>query len=486
MMHYNRTVHRWLTIGMAAAIVLAAATSEVEARRYFIGARGGLATLAGGERPHFYHRAAYGFEAGFDLNARWTFEGSLTLYDLYNDPTLENSFSFSGDKANATARFKGTRIGADLMTELYSPAPWFHLRGGLGGGLLIWKMVDPVADTTLESIGSRNETIDFSSTEIFLSARVGAEFRLASRLSVILAAHGDYLTGAGTDFADAVGSDRDHWLLSATAAVRYSFGGVEERDADKWPDKTALPPSTTRGLDSDGDGVADSEDRCQDTPPDVLVDQFGCALDGDGDGIMDGQDHCPGTDVRARGLVDIYGCPVDSDFDGVPDYRDECPNNRSGAVVDDRGCPADDDGDGVPNGLDDCPNTLFGVPVDRYGCIDLAMFDEPMVLNIDYDPGSFEIDHSSQERLRSLARVLMVAPQIRAEITGYTDNIGPEEANRALSEKRANRVRDFLVAQGVDENRIRAEGRGESNFVATNDTAEGRAMNRRIEIVFHK
>jgi len=143
--------------------------------------------------------------------------------------------------------------------------------------------------------------------------------------------------------------------------------------------------------------------------------------------------------------VDIYGCPVDSDFDGVPDYRDECPNNRTGSAVDEKGCPTDDDGDGVANGLDDCPNTLYGVPVDRYGCIDLAMFDEPMVLNIDYAPGSFEIDPRSQERLRGLARVLLVAPEIRLEVTGYTDNIGAEDANLVLSEKRANRVRTFWL-----------------------------------------
>ncbi|HOZ07834.1 MAG TPA: OmpA family protein, partial [candidate division Zixibacteria bacterium] len=112
--------------------------------------------------------------------------------------------------------------------------------------------------------------------------------------------------------------------------------------------------------------------------------------------------------------------------------------------------------------------------------------DEPMVLNIDYPSGSFEIDPSSQERLRSLARALLVAPNVRLEINGYTDNIGTDEANRSLSEKRANRVRDFLAAQGVAESRMSVNGRGETGFVASNETAEGRALNRRIEIVFYK
>jgi len=243
---------------------------------------------------------AYGVEAGFELSPRWTFEGSLELYDLYNDSTLEGSFSFSGEKDRGTARFKGVRLGADVVTELWSPTTWFRVRGGFGGGLHIWRMVDPEADTTLETVGSRSETIDFSSTEVFVSARIGPEFRLTSRVSLSLFVHGDYLTGAGTEFAEVIGSSRDHWLVGSAVALRYSFGGVEDRPSDKWQGQVETPVAG-RGLDSDGDGVADVEDRCQDTPPGVLVDPFGCALDADGDGIMDGQDHCPGTDVRARG-----------------------------------------------------------------------------------------------------------------------------------------------------------------------------------------
>ena len=216
------------------------------------------------------------------------------------------------------------------------------------------------------------------------------------------------------------------------------------------------------------------------------MDRFGCARDTDGDGVKDDRDDCPATDLKARGMVDIHGCPTDSDSDGIPDYLDTCPFNAVGALVDSSGCPVDSDADGVPDGLDDCPNTLFGVDVDRHGCIELSMLAEPVVLNIDYVPGSFEVDPVNRERLDRLARLLNFVPEVHLEVSGYTDNIGTAVANRRLSEKRANRVRDYLVAKGVATERVKVFGRGETNFVASNQTAAGRAQNRRVEIIFFR
>ncbi|MHB1143107.1 MAG: OmpA family protein [Sulfuricaulis sp.] len=68
------------------------------------------------------------------------------------------------------------------------------------------------------------------------------------------------------------------------------------------------------------------------------------------------------------------------------------------------------------------------------------------------------------------------------QVTGYTDSIGTEEYNRELSMRRAQAARDYLVSNGVTENRIVLSGMGESNPIASNDTAEGRAMNRRVEV----
>lgn len=68
-------------------------------------------------------------------------------------------------------------------------------------------------------------------------------------------------------------------------------------------------------------------------------------------------------------------------------------------------------------------------------------------------------------------------------IEGHTDSRGADEMNQRLSQERAESVRQYLISQGVDPDRVRAVGRGEQQPIATNDTAEGRAMNRRVEIV---
>ena len=482
---------RTLTLGILVLSLVFTVTVQAGDYRFRVGAFGELATLSGGSGPDFTLRQAWGGRLSYDVNPRWTLDLSFGRYVLYNDSTASSSFTFNSDKADATMKFEATRVGICTRTPLAAPTPWMRVIGGAGGGLMIWKMKDPDADTVLKATGSRNETLDFSSTEIFLSALAGLEFEVSDRWALTWAAHADYLTGAGTEFSDDISSARDRWLIGSSITLDFSFGRSDERGGawrseQTWPSTPVRPVEPVKGRDSDGDGVPDSEDDCGNTPFGVLVDRNGCGLDTDNDGIADGQDHCPATDVRARGMVDIHGCPVDSDFDGIPDYLDSCPTNPVGAVVDSTGCPLDGDADGVPDGIDDCPETLYGVDVDVHGCLDLSIFSEPMILNIDYPPGSFEIDRSSRERLERLARVLMVVPEMKLEINGYTDNIGTDAANRDLSEKRANRVRDYLVSQGIATDRMRASGRGETNFVASNQTAEGRARNRRIEIVFYK
>lgn len=67
-------------------------------------------------------------------------------------------------------------------------------------------------------------------------------------------------------------------------------------------------------------------------------------------------------------------------------------------------------------------------------------------------------------------------------LTGHTDSVGSDEYNQGLSERRANSVRDYLVEKGVDGSKISASGRGESSPAATNDTAEGRQQNRRVDV----
>lgn len=195
--------------------------------------------------------------------------------------------------------------------------------------------------------------------------------------------------------------------------------------------------------------------------------------DSDGDGVADGADQCPGTPRGA--VVDPRGCPLDSDGDGVYDGIDQCPDTPKGAVVDARGCPLDGDGDGVYDGLDKCPTTPKGAKVGKLGCsVQLTL----RGLSFGFD--SATLMPAGQEILREAVIAMREDPTISVEIQGHTDSRGPAEYNRVLGERRAGAVRDFLVGEGVEADRLSVRSYGETEPVADNDTEEGRAANRRV------
>ncbi len=89
----------------------------------------------------------------------------------------------------------------------------------------------------------------------------------------------------------------------------------------------------------------------------------------------------------------------------------------------------------------------------------------------------------SEQAMADLAEFLLLNPSVTIHITGHTDAVGSDEANQILSEGRANAVRADLIKRGVAPERMTAEGKGEREFVADNDTEEGRQLNRRVEFV---
>ncbi|MDB5972699.1 MAG: OmpA-OmpF porin, family [Hydrocarboniphaga sp.] len=230
-------------------------------------------------------------------------------------------------------------------------------------------------------------------------------------------------------------------------------------------------------LDADGDGVVDPNDACPNTPAGVQVDSRGCPLDADGDGVPDYLDKCPNTPRGAP--VNAQGCPVDSDGDGVADYLDKCPNTPRGATVDASGCPLDSDRDGVPDYADKCPNTPYGLKVDAEGCVREA---QTIVLqNVNFEFNKATLTGDSKTVLDSVAVGLKSDPQMKVELAGHTDSKGSDAYNLKLSQSRANSVKAYLVTQGIPASRLTAKGYGESKPVASNDTDEGRAQNRRVE-----
>jgi len=100
-----------------------------------------------------------------------------------------------------------------------------------------------------------------------------------------------------------------------------------------------------------------------------------------------------------------------------------------------------------------------------------------------FKSGSFELLTPARERLAKVSGIVLAYPSLHLAVEGHTDSVGTDEYNRQLSERRAEAVRDYLVQQGISADAIVASGFGKSEPVASNDTAEGRQQNRRVELV---
>jgi OmpA-OmpF porin, OOP family len=210
------------------------------------------------------------------------------------------------------------------------------------------------------------------------------------------------------------------------------------------------------------------------------------ALDDDGDGVPNGEDRCP----LEKGISEQRGCPaVDSDGDGVADHLDKCPQVKGEAQY--QGCPPPDrDGDGVLDADDKCPDQP-GIPEEQ-GCppkraeikVDSATGEGKIEIKekVFFDTGKSTIQARSFPLLDDVAKLIAANPKIgTVAIEGHTDDRGPAELNRTLSQARADAVKDYLVKKGVDASRLDAKGFGPDRPAEPNTTAKGREANRRVE-----
>jgi len=165
----------------------------------------------------------------------------------------------------------------------------------------------------------------------------------------------------------------------------------------------------------------------------------------------------------------------DSDGDGVPDDEDECPGTPPGIQVDAVGCAGDSDGDGVTDDIDVCLGTPKGAIVDQRGCW--------VVKGVKFDYKKWDVKPQFNTNLDNIISVLKNTPDLKIRVEGHTDNIGSEKYNLNLSKKRAESIKAYLVEKGIDESRITSTGLGFSKPRAGNDTKEGRALNRRAELI---
>ena len=156
----------------------------------------------------------------------------------------------------------------------------------------------------------------------------------------------------------------------------------------------------------------------------------------------------------------------------------------------------DADGDGVVNKEDDCPKTPRGTAVDEHGCplpapVAPAPEPQPMTeapapvrveLDVKFDFDKAVVKEGSKADIKAVADFMNEYPRTTTTVEGHTDSVGTDAYNQRLSERRAKAVREVLVNEyGVAGDRVDAVGYGESRPVADNATAEGRAINRRVE-----
>lgn len=264
-----------------------------------------------------------------------------------------------------------------------------------------------------------------------------------------------------------------------------SVGGCPDRDNDGIADADDACPDEAgiaefQGCaDRDGDKIIDKNDLCPDQPG--LREFQGCP-DTDGDKIPDKDDACP----NEAGLAQFQGCP-DTDGDGLPDKDDICP--REAGLRELQGCP-DKDGDGVADKDDACPE-VPGLK-DNKGCPANKIEEDKLAAiasEIQFETGKATIKRQSFPMLDELAQLMIKYNEAKIQVEGHTDNVGNKQANKQLSQRRANAIKNYLVKKGIKPERITAIGFGDerpkdgsTDIKAANRTPEQRAANRRVEI----
>jgi len=220
-------------------------------------------------------------------------------------------------------------------------------------------------------------------------------------------------------------------------------------------------------------------ERSKKKATDTLYKRVLVTHDRDGDGVVDEKDACPDS----AGPIALIGCP-DRDGDGVPDYKDKCPDVKGSPNF--QGCPAPDtDGDGVNDDDDKCP-LVKGV-ASNHGCPPI----KPEVIRavkgaadrVFFVRAKAVIEKNCLPELDRVVTILQADTTLRLRIEGHTDSEGTDERNQSLSTRRARAVYKYLVSQGISASRMEYAAYGSKRPLASNETPEGMAQNRRVDMM---
>ena len=240
--------------------------------------------------------------------------------------------------------------------------------------------------------------------------------------------------------------------------------------------KPVMLPAAPVSADEDNDGVSGDADECPNQSG--LVKYHGCPVpDEDEDGVNDENDQCP----NAAGPVKYHGCPIpDSDKDGLNDELDKCPKEKGLDRY--QGCPIPDaDKDGINDEEDNCPNSA-GIMA-NHGCANLQPIIDRFASNLKFASGKTILSKALLAGLDSIVLVMNAYPNMSLAIGGHTDNTGSLKINQKLSEQRALVVSNYLIQKGINIKRVTTAGYADTRPIADNKNIEGRAKNRRTDVI---
>ena len=286
-----------------------------------------------------------------------------------------------------------------------------------------------------------------------------------------------FMAGAGSGFAEGYGTPK----FRVFAGLGFA---PLEKDGPK---------------DRDKDGLMDNEDQCPDDPEDFdgFQDSDGCPdPDNDGDKILDVDDKCPNDPEDIDKFEDLNGCPdPDNDKDGILDVDDKCPNDPEDKdnFEDEDGCPdPDNDNDKILDVDDKCPDNpeTYNEIDDEDGCPDekaeAIIVKKKIIITqkVYFKKGTTVILKKSFPILKSVVKLMKEHPEIKkVSVDGHASTESNEGFdNLKLSERRANKVMQYLVTNGIDKKRLTWKGYGSTKpIVFPDDTEAKREKNRRIE-----
>lgn len=434
---------------------------------------GDLRSIGTGEQGNFWNLGGYlyadkmfssKFGLEFKLNYNRISGGAQYFSDVYDILYVSNT-NITDDLF-----FEGRSYGLELNMiisisnlMLKGPEKW-HVGAYIGVGYqqynseLFRRNIDGTTTSLIDfGLNPARDNIREASS-IFISTQIGVKYRLNRRIDLEFRPSWYFNY---EDHLDATISRKQDWETFFVNHLGIIFKLGNKKEYIIWGKDTSRPPveiKLPKHTDSDKDGVMDEFDVEPGTPEGVMVYGNGKAIDSDKDKLPDYKDKCP----LKPGPIENKGCPLlkDTDKDGVYDFEDLCPLEPG--PKENKGCP-------LPEKQE--PESVT-----------IIKYISELAANVYFDTAKWTIKSESIEVLDKIASYLERVPDIQFKIEGHTDNRATDRYNLFLSQKRADAVFKYLLRKGIKRARLSFVGYGESRPKYSNETPEGRQLNRRVEI----